>query len=376
MVNQEKNSLSVLFSEEIQGPFVTFLLNTHIARQNTEKAALTLKNFAKHAKERFNKKYPSLSWEPFKEKINLLLSDSSFWRVSAKSLTIILTQENTYVYEQRVEIDDQYYVGNRPYLLGIIKNNQFSYHYYLLALNRDSMKLYHAFNDEVSEIELPKTAPTTIINALGDELTGGDINYSIQGGTGFNGSTKEGIAYHGVNAKDEEVKIDWVNYYQAVDNFFKKDFENPEQLPIRLYTLPENQTLFKKIAKNNYLNTDASYPFSPAQASIKDIQEGVKKINQQLELLETATYNKLLDKKFVDQLVDILPAAEAGRISHFFISTSNFITETNEMSATEFDRRQVLNKATDKVLQAGGEVFVLDQQAAPDEKSLLAILRY
>lgn len=376
MVNQEKNSLSVLFSEEIQGPFVTFLLNTHIARQNTEKAALTLKNFAKHAKERFNKKYPSLSWEPFKEKIDFLLSDSSFWRVSAKSLTIILTQENTYIYEQRVEIHDQYYVGNRPYLLGIIKNNQFSYHYYLLALNRNSMKLYHAFNDEVSEIELPKTAPTTIIKALGDELTGGDINYSIQGGTGFNGSTKEGIAYHGVNAKDEEVKVDWVNYYQAVDNFFKKDFENPEQLPIRLYTLPENQTLFKKIAKNNYLNTDASYPFSPAQASIKDVQGGVKNINQQLESLETATYNKLLDKKFVDQLVDILPAAEAGRISHFFISTSNFVTETNEMSTTEFDRRQVLNKATDRVLQAGGEVFVLDQQAAPDEKSLLAILRY
>lgn len=376
MVNQEKNSLSVLFSEKIQGPFVTFLLTTHIARQNTEKAALTLKNFAKDAKERFNKRYPDLSWEPFKEKIDFLLSDSSFWRVSAKSITIVLNQENTYIYEQKVDIDEQYYVGNRPYLLGIIKNNQFSYHYYLLALNRNSMKLYHVFNNEITEISLPKEAPTTIIQALGDELTGGDINYSTQGGTGFNGSTKEGLAYHGVNAKDEEVKIDWVNYYQAVDNFIKKDFENPEKLPIRLFTLPENQTLFKKIAKNNYLETDVSYPFSPAQASMNEIETGVKKINQQLEALDIAAYNKLLEKKFLEQLVDIVPAADAGRISHFFISTSNFLNKTNEVSTTEFEQKQLLNKVTDKVIQAGGEVFVLDQQAAPDEKSLVAILRY
>lgn len=37
MANQKKDSLSTLFSEEVHGPFVTFLFNTHVAHQNVEK---------------------------------------------------------------------------------------------------------------------------------------------------------------------------------------------------------------------------------------------------------------------------------------------------------------------------------------------------
>ena len=62
-------------------------------------------------------------------------------------------------------------------------------------------------------------------------------------------SSGEGVAYHGFSAKNEEVEIDHVNYYQAVDNYFKNEFPNEENLPLYLFALPENQTLFKKIAK-------------------------------------------------------------------------------------------------------------------------------
>ncbi len=40
MANQKKDSLSTLFSEEVHGPFVTFLFNTHVAHQNVEKDSL------------------------------------------------------------------------------------------------------------------------------------------------------------------------------------------------------------------------------------------------------------------------------------------------------------------------------------------------
>lgn len=42
MANQKKDSLSTLFSEEVHGPFVTFLFNTHVAHQNVEKDSLVL----------------------------------------------------------------------------------------------------------------------------------------------------------------------------------------------------------------------------------------------------------------------------------------------------------------------------------------------
>lgn len=376
MVDQEKDNLAVLFSDDVQGPFVTFILNTHVAHQDVEKDSLALKNFAKAAKIRFEKKYPKHSWTAIQEKIDALLADASFWRNGTKSVSIIISETDIFIHRLEVPVDDQYYVDDQPYLLGIIKNNQFNYHYYLLALNRDSMQLYLVENNQVKPVSLPKDAPTDVVTALGDELTGGNLNYSTQGGSGFNGGSKEGVAYHGVNTKDEEVKIDWINYYQAIDNYLKDTFVNSDKLPIHLYALTENQTVFKKIAKNPYLDPTVCVTASPAQASLQDIKKGALKINQELEEQEVAAYNQLLDRKFVDQLVDIAPASEEGKISHLFISTANLVNETTEMSNEEFDRRKVLNQVTNNVLRTGGKVFILDQQAAPDEKMLVAILRY
>ena len=182
----------------------------------------------------------------FPRKIDALLADASFWRNGTASVSIILSPENTFVQRLDVPVDDQYYVDTIPYLLGLVKDKQFNYHYYLLALNRDSMKLYKVDHTTVTPVELPKDAPTDVVTALGDELTGGNLNFSTQGSS--NGS-KEGVAYHSINTKDKEVEIDWVNYYQAVDTFLKDQLDNPEKLPLYLYALPENQTLFKRLLK-------------------------------------------------------------------------------------------------------------------------------
>lgn len=376
MPDNGKTRFNELFSDEIQGPFVTFVLNTHVAHQDISKDILAFKNLAKAAKIRFEKRFADFDWAPFQKKINDLEADAAFWRNTTKSITIIFTKYETFLYRLNVPVDDQYYVGKKPYLLGIIKDQQFTYDYYLLALNRDSMSLYLVEGPNVTAVALPEDAPTDLVSALGDELTGGNLNYTTGSGSGYNGSGKEGVTYHGVSTKDEEVEIDWVNYYQAIDTYLKDTFENPEKLPIFLYALPENQTMFKKIAKNPYLNTKAAVSASPAQVSIKEIKSGAEKISQELEKLETDSYNELLDKKFVDQLVDIVPAASEGRLSHFFIATSNFVNETTEMSSLEFDRRKLLNNTAYAVIQTGGKVFVLDQHAAPDEKSLAGILRY
>lgn len=368
-----KELLSQLTSENVKGPFVTIMLNTHVAHQDVEKDQIKFKNFAKEAKKRFEKKYPEKEWQTFQAKIDALLADQSFWRSGTASVAVILTEEATYEHRLSIAIDDQYYVGDTPYLLAIIKNAQFNYSYYLLGLNRDSMKLYFVNNKQIKEVELPEGAPIDVKTALGEELTGGNLNYSTQGSSA---GSKEGVAYHGVSAKDEEVEIDWVNYYQAVDAFLKDDFENEGKYPLYLFALPENQTMFKKYAKNPYYQSEVAISASPAQLSLKDIHSKTGELEAELAKKEIAGYQKLLDKKFIDQLVDIVPAAEAGRVSHLFIATSNLVDGFGEDPDTEYDRRQVLNTLADNVLKTGGQVFVLDQADAPDEKSLVAIVRY
>ena len=56
MAKKDKELLSQLTSEGAKGPFVTIMLNTHVAHQDVEKDQIKFKNFAKEAKKRFEKK--------------------------------------------------------------------------------------------------------------------------------------------------------------------------------------------------------------------------------------------------------------------------------------------------------------------------------
>ncbi len=71
--------------------------------------------------------------------------------------------------------------------------------------------------------------------------------------------------------------------------------------------------MFKKIAKNPYYCSDVAISASPAQLSLKEIEAGAKKLSEELAAKEAEGYNRLLDKKFIDQLVDIVPAAKEGK---------------------------------------------------------------
>ncbi|MHC5249762.1 baeRF6 domain-containing protein [Enterococcus sp. LJL90] len=364
MTKVGKELLAQLTSGAVAGPFVTIMLNTHVSHQDVEKDQLKFKNFAKDAKKKFLKKYPEKDWGIFQDKIDKILADSSFWRSATTSVAVVLTETEDFVYRLSIRVDDQYYVGDRAYLLAIIKNAQFNYNYKLLALTRDTMKLYDVNNKVISEVALPTGAPVDVVTALGDELTGGSINYSTASGV-----------FHGVSTKDEEVEIDWVNYYQAVDDFLK-GFLVDDKTPLFVYGLPENQAMFKKISKLSFYDPSVAITGSPVQVNTKDLAVETEKITAALKEKEVAAYNKLLDRKFIDQLVDIDQASTQGKISHLFISTSNLIDGFGEDPDTEYDRRQVLNDIAYNTISGGGEVFILDQQDAPDEKSLVAILRY
>ena len=184
MAKKDKELLSQLTSEGAKGPFVTIMLNTHVAHQDVEKDQIKFKNFAKEAKKRFEKKYSEHDWSPFQEKIENLLGDPSFWRSATTSVAVIITADQTYIHRLSIPVDDQYYVSDLPYLLAIIKNGQFNYSYYLLGLNRDSMKLYEVSNKQVKEVSLPEGAPVDVVTVLGSELTGGGLNFSSNGGGG------------------------------------------------------------------------------------------------------------------------------------------------------------------------------------------------
>lgn len=363
-----------LIAADLKGPFVTIMLNTHVGHQAVDQDLLQFKNFAKQAKERFVKNYGADNWKPFQEQMDSLLQDAHFWRNASKSLALVFHTAGYETFRLDIPVDDQYYVSDLPYLLALIKNTQFNYHYYLLALTRDAMKLYEVSHQSLELMQLTDDAPTDMLTTLGDELSGGYLNYTSQGAGSRNGS-KEGVAYHGVSTKDAEEQIDWQNYYQAIDNYLK-NFLPHKDLPLFVAALPENHALYRKLSKLDQLDKKAYLNVSPAGLDALALEKELPKLTEQLVAREVAEYQTLMNLKTQDQLVDISQAARLGKVAQLFIATSNLVDGYGEDPDTEYDRRQVLNRIAFDVLSNGGNVHVLEQEKAPDEKSLVAILRY
>ncbi|MBM7708341.1 hypothetical protein [Enterococcus lemanii] len=361
--------LNRLASDQVKGPFVTVMLNTHVAHQEIEKDILKFKNFIKEAKKRYTKRYPDLDWNQIQTKADAILNSADFWRNTTKSIAIILTPEETLVHHLNIEVDDQYYVGDTPYLLAIIKNAQYNYDYYLLALNRDSMSLYKMENNRLNTVELPEEAPTTLKKALGEEITGGGANFRSSGNA-------SGSGQHGTSDKEEEVAIDWANYYIAIGDFLRNFIEKEEKLPLYLFGLPENQAMFKKYAKNIVSTEGVGVPLSPTSLSVAELSRGAEIISIELAQKQISNYKKLIEAKYYDQLADIKQTASLGRISQLFIATSNLVPGFGENVDEEYDWRQELNTIAIDVINHGGEVSLLDQADAPGQKALIAILRY
>lgn len=68
---KDKELLSQLTSEGAKGPFVTIMLNTHVAHQDVEKDQIKFKNFAKEAKKRFEKNIPNMTGPRSKKKLKI-----------------------------------------------------------------------------------------------------------------------------------------------------------------------------------------------------------------------------------------------------------------------------------------------------------------
>ena len=71
MAKKDKELLSQLTSEGAKGPFVTIMLNTHIAHQDVEKDQIKFKNLQKKQRNVLKKNIPSMTGPRSKKKLKI-----------------------------------------------------------------------------------------------------------------------------------------------------------------------------------------------------------------------------------------------------------------------------------------------------------------
>lgn len=352
-------------------------LNVEANSFEVEATQIQFQNLLKDAHQKVCEAYDEKTCNEYFNQLKKLRDDATFWRKASESVVFYATPNEVYYYRLSVPVYNGVILSKQPYVLPLIANFQYVSYYHLLCLSHDHFKLFNGRGSQLQEIELPEDAPDNNDKALGEELTGGELNVAD-----YNGSTGPGI-FHGHNEKSNEVQIDQINYFRIVDKYVDEKYTKATDLPLVLFSLPENIADFEKITKNSKFD-ETRVEASPAQLTNQQIQDNASKIvgsiidRRYKELVER--FNETTPEYRLEaQYADLAMASVQGKIDTLLLEDHYQVDGTideNGQYHEGLETNAYVNQLVINVLNTSGKVYVLEKASMPSNTGIAAILRY
>lgn len=352
---------------------VTIGIDLDTGHAFSEKDQIKLGNLTDQARKEIQENYPDQKAD-FDKQLDQVAQNEKELLTSTSTLVLFVTKDDIYYYHIGLTTPDTLVVGQGPYLKLLIKYYQYSHAYHVLVLNQDSAKVYAVDGKQIEDIS-DQVDPLTIEEILGTEKTGGELNHTAQAGG------RQGTSFHGHNEISEEKDIDRENFFRQVDQIVYENYSLEEELPLILYALPENQTVFRELSDNQYLVADG-IEASGANVSSEEIRDravelGRKIVEDQQKDLINRFNETPPNLRLEEQLGDLAMASLQGKIEELVVQDdyqqAGSISPEGRYVEDDgnFVKQVVLN-----VLKTQGKVYVLAEEKLPEGIHIAARLRY
>ena len=369
-------TLQQFLADTKQGPYVSLYLswpdNTPV-----EELRIRFKNMMKHVKAVMGETYPKTDFAPYAAELEPYEQDPMFWQTcETNGIGVLTNGTQTYVTPMYETVDDVAMVTELPQILPLMLDEATATDFDILALNADSIKLYHNHGHQVRPVSLPDDAPQTLTGTLGTEIRGGELN-SVPQGSGH-------VTYHGHNDKSAEKASDQRRFYQAVDQYLLAHYSNPNKMPLVLMGLAENVAVFREISNNHHLLPKLAVMKSPATLDFVELDDLLAPIRETLRDRRRQRFAAIIEKarsndSYTEELTTIVTAALRGQLAMLFVQAGARIHARLDGERIERDSKvaqhaNLLNTLADIVLGHGGQVVVLPEEQLPAKVG--AMMRY
>jgi hypothetical protein len=218
------------------------------------------------------------------------------------------------------------------------------------------------------------------------EVTGTAEKNSSTWRMGSHGGTG-GANFHGMGGELDH-KTDIANYLEAVDDVLYKQIFNKENAPLLLagvdYLIPiyksvcDYHNVYPEALTGSYEHTTCDALHAEAIALMKPYFD--QRRNKAFELFKNNIANTLT----ASMISSVVPASYYGRVSHLFVQQGvhvwgQFEEMTGELEIHEQkndNSEDLVDKAVEKTILNGGEVFLVEASEMPSEGEVAAVLRY
>ncbi len=354
-------TLQQFLADTKQGPYVSLYMSWP-EHTPVEKLRIRFKNMLKHVKTVMAETYSGTDFAPYAAELEPYEQDPMFWQDSeANGIGMLTNGAQTYVTPMYEAVDEVAMVTEVPQILPLMLDEATATDFDILALNADSIQLYHNHGHQVRPVSLPDDAPQTLKGTLGTEIRGGELNSVSQGGGH--------VTYHGHNEKSAEKASDQRRFYQAVDQYLLTNYSNPKKMPLVLMGLAENVAVFREISKNHHLLPKLAVVKSPATLDFVELDDLLEPVRATLRDRRRQHFANVIENargngSYTDELATIVSAALRGQIAILFVQAGARIHARLEGDQIERDSKaaqhaNLLNTLADIVLGHGGQVELL-----------------
>ncbi len=368
-------------------PCVSIFMPTHRAGRETQEDPIRLKNLLRDADHLLIARgLRAPEAKDLLKPAQNLLQDGFFWRYQGDGLAMFISAEFFRWYRLPIRFDEVLAVAEHFHIKPLLSLLSGDGLFYILALSQNEVRLLLNTHFSTSEIDL-KGVPENLAEAL--KFDDPERQLQFHTGTaerpGRRGERAAVFHGHGVGTDDTKDRI--LRYFREVDRGLHNWFKD-ERAPLMLAATDYLMPIYREA--NTYPNlVDEGISGNPEELSAKELHDQAWKIIQPyfLSAQEGALkkYGQLAGTERVSKnLKKIVPAAHQGRIDTVFVGlglqwwgafdpASGSVEIHDRMRPGDQDLLDFI--AVQTFLQ-GGTVYVVEPEKIPEEKSVVAILRY
>lgn len=375
-------SFKLPFIFDHETPCLTLLMPTDQLVFNREKDRLVFKNLVKDAEKRLKFDYPHVDVEAFIKPLNELEEDMSLWDQTLKGIALYADINDIYIYLLQESVQERVIISETFHIQPLITYFQKDAMYDILALDIDHFSIFKGNMHHIDKIVLEEDINTTLKENLGYDHTESYHTHGTYGGSG------DSSTFHGHGGKTDDIEIDRIKFFRAVDEQVLEHVSKHSENPLILLAQKTNQHDFKKLSKNPHV-LDFSIDGSVKDFSYEQILEMLNtyqtdQFNQTMaQMLDT--YHELLHhERSTDQMEAIKKALINGQVDVLMIEKNKALSEDREQPLLDENNFNQNNKnisdafdmMIDTAFKLGTKVFVLESDQMPTSTGICAIYRY
>jgi hypothetical protein len=367
--------------EEADNPSISIYLPTHVKGEEVKQDPIRFKNLLNKAEEQLQEnKIDQTEIDALLKEPRKLLDQPLFWQHADKGLAVFITEDQFEYYRVPLNFKEQGLVEDHFLITPLLPMTTMDGTYCILTLSQKNIRLLKCTRDSVEPIALEET-PTSL-----EEFLKYDVNEKhLQHHSGQGGKSR--AIFHGQGGAEDTNTHEIINFLKTVENEVTSVLGKRND-PLVLVGSNEAVAEYKKVNHYSRLMDDTIITNPDPLSDEKINKKGwkviksffVKGMYDDMERYADLTGS---DKQS-DNLSQVVEASYYGKVESLFVPIG-------EQSWGWFDRERdtvhhsaerqngehdLINMAAIKTLSQGGNVYALEKDDMPRQKSIAAIFRY